>query len=281
MRGEFLDLSGARVYYYAAGTRGAGVPVVLIHGFPTSGHLWGEVVPLVPAGHRVVVLDLLGFGRSDPPRDADVSIGGHACRVIELLDVLGIKRACIVGHDMGGGVAQSVAVQHPDRVSHLALVSSVAFDGWPTRAAKLARATLPLTRHLPAEILLSVARRRLLRGYTDKERGTRSLEMYLRPFASADGRRAWVRHLRALDRAESVALSSRLAEIQAPTSIVWGERDPFLPAVLGERLHQRIGGSRIDCIAGARHFTPEEAPRAIADAIAALLEHSAAGMQPA
>jgi len=67
MRGEFLDLSGARLYYYAAGTRGAGVPVVFIHGFPTSSHLWNDVVPLMPQGHRLVVLDLLGFGRSDRP----------------------------------------------------------------------------------------------------------------------------------------------------------------------------------------------------------------------
>ena len=50
MRGEFLDLSGARLYYYAAGTRGVGVPVVFVHGFPTSSHLWSEVVPLMPNG---------------------------------------------------------------------------------------------------------------------------------------------------------------------------------------------------------------------------------------
>ena len=49
MRGEFLDLGGARLYYYAAGTRGAGDPVVFLHGFPTSSHLWRDVVPLVPA----------------------------------------------------------------------------------------------------------------------------------------------------------------------------------------------------------------------------------------
>ena len=73
MRGEFIDVNGARLYYYAAGSRGVGEPVVFLHGFPTSSHLWTEVVPLVPKGHRVVVVDLLGYGRSDRPagRDSD------------------------------------------------------------------------------------------------------------------------------------------------------------------------------------------------------------------
>src|SRR5579872_3541102 len=110
MRGEFLDLSGARIYYYAAGTRGAGEPVVFLHGFPTSGHLWAEVVPLMPAGHRVVVIDLLGYGRSDRPLDRAVDVAGHAGRVIELLDELRIDSACIVGHGIGGGIAQALAV---------------------------------------------------------------------------------------------------------------------------------------------------------------------------
>src|ERR1700759_690888 len=94
MRGEFLDLSGARLYYYAAGTRGAGVPVVFLHGFATSGHLWADVVPLIPAGQRLVVLDLLGYGRSDRPETRDVDVRSHAERVIELMDELRIQRAC-------------------------------------------------------------------------------------------------------------------------------------------------------------------------------------------
>src|SRR3954467_437852 len=131
MRGEFLDLSGARLYYYAAGTRGAGVPVVFIHGFPTSSHLWNDVVPLMPQGHRLVVLDLLGFGRSDRPLTRAVDARAHAQRLIEVFDELQINRACVVGHGFGGGVAQALAIDHADRVSHLGLVDSAAFAHWP------------------------------------------------------------------------------------------------------------------------------------------------------
>ncbi|HKO17105.1 MAG TPA: alpha/beta hydrolase [Gemmatimonadaceae bacterium] len=271
MRGEFVDLAGARLYYYAAGTRGAGEPVVLLHGFPTSSHLWTEVVPLVPPGHRVVVVDLLGYGRSDRPEARPVGIRTHAQRVIELFDQLGINYACVVGHDIGGGIAQCLAVRHPQRVSRLCLVDSVAFDAWPTRDVKLARAMLPLTRHLPTTWLLSILRSDLLRGYVDHERGARSIELYVRPFASPEGRDAFMQHLLALNSADTIALAPRLKDIVAPTAIVWGEHDPFLPLSLGRRLQRAIPGATLQVVPGARHFTPEDAPRRIAEALAELL----------
>jgi pimeloyl-ACP methyl ester carboxylesterase len=90
VRGEFVDLDGARLYYYAAGSRGAGEPVVFVHGFATSSHLWSDVVSLMPAGHRLIVLDLLGYGRSDPPAARALTLRAHAERVVALLDVLGV-----------------------------------------------------------------------------------------------------------------------------------------------------------------------------------------------
>src|SRR5688500_13429012 len=109
MRGEFLDVNVVRRYYYAAGSRGAGEPIVLLHGFPASGHLWNRVVPLAPSGHRLLVLALLGYGRSDPAHSAGIDRRAHADRLVSVLDLLGINFACLVGHDLGGGIAQCVA----------------------------------------------------------------------------------------------------------------------------------------------------------------------------
>jgi pimeloyl-ACP methyl ester carboxylesterase len=271
MRGEFLDIGGVRLYHYAAGSRGAGEPILLLHGFPTSGHLWKEVVPLLPAGHRVVVLDLLGFGRSDPPNSGGVDIRSHADRVIAVLDHLGINFACVVGHDVGGGIAQSAAVRFPHRVSRLMLVDSVAFGGWPARAVKLVRAMLPLTRHLPPSWILSAVRTDLLRGYVDPDRGSREIDLYLRPFGDADGRDALMAHLLALDCSETKALAPRLKDIVSPTAIVWGEHDPFLSANLGEQLRAAIPGATLEVVPDARHFLPEEAPHQVAETIAKLL----------
>jgi pimeloyl-ACP methyl ester carboxylesterase len=271
MRGEFLDLSGARLYYYAAGTRGSGNPVVFLHGFPTSGHLWSDVVPLMPNGHRIVVVDLLGYGRSDRPLKRAVDIRAHAVRVVALLDQLRIERACLVGHGLGGGIAQSVAIRHAARVSHLCLVNSVAFDRWPTIEGRLARASLPLTRFLPPEVFLAILRRDLRRGYGDPARAEHSLDHYLRPFTGLDGRDALLAHIRALTTDETRALGEQLSEIRSPTSLVWGQHDRTTPLWVGKRLQQSIPGATLDVVPGVRHFTPEEAPRQIADAIARLL----------
>jgi pimeloyl-ACP methyl ester carboxylesterase len=271
VRGEFIDVGGARLYYYAAGTRGEGEPIVFVHGFPTSSHLWTEVVRFAPAGHRLVVVDLLGFGRSDRPAGRDVSVRGHAERMVGLLDELGINYACIVGHDVGGGVAQAMAVRWPQRVSRLCLVNSVAFDEWPAREVKMARAMIPLTRHLPPTWLLSIVRNDLCRGYTDADRCSHSVERYVKTFASQDGRDALMAHLSALDSADTMALEPRLHDLVHPTAIVWGAHDPFLPVSLGERLRDAIPGATLEIIQEARHFTPEEAPERVARSIAELL----------
>ena len=271
MRGEFVDVRGARLYYYAAGTRGAGEPVVFLHGFPTSGHLWSDVVAQMPAGHRLVVVDLLGFGRSDPPGDRPLTLRAHAERIVGLLDALGIASACIVGHDLGGGVAQSLALHWPARVTRLALVDSVAFDGWPTRDVRLARLLMPLLRYLPTSWLLPIVRADLERGYYDAVHATHSIDKYQRPFNSNEGRRVFLDHVAALDARETVLLGSRLEDIGVPTAVICGSHDPFLPMSLARRLAGQIPGATIDVLSGARHFTPEEEPREVAGILSDLL----------
>ena len=268
MRGEFVEVSGARLYYYAAGSRGKGDPVIFIHGFPTSSHLWRDVVPLVPAGHRMVVLDLLGYGRSDRPGTHELSITAHGGRVLALMDALRIRRAALVGHDLGGGIAQQLAVDHPERVSRIALISSVGFDAWPPRELKLAQSALSFARRMPAKPLLSALRRALKGAYEDADHGARSVEMYLRPFESPGGREALIAHVVALDPEETVALAPRLAQLGLPVSVIWGAEDPFIPLALGRQLQQAIPRATLDVIEGVRHFPPETAPGAVGRVLA-------------
>lgn len=274
MRGEFVDFAGARLYYYAAGTRGSGEPIVLVHGFPTSGHLWSDLVPHLPSGHRVIVLDLLGYGRSDRPRAAPVHIGGHADRLAGLLDGLGIDIACVVGHQMGGAIALAMALRHPQRVSRIGLISCAAFDAWPSRHVRVLRALLPLTRHVPPEWLLSMLRADLLRGYRNDAIGAHSVERYVRPFAEREGREALLHHLAQLDPADTASLTPRLKEVVQPTAVVWGRHDPFLPVRIGSRLHRAIPGSTLAVVEDGCHFIPEEAPQQVARVITDLCERS-------
>jgi pimeloyl-ACP methyl ester carboxylesterase len=131
---------------------------------------------------------------------------------------------------------------------------------------------LPLTRHLPATWLLSILRTDLMRGYTTSDRGAHSVEMYVRPFSTPDGRDSLVEHMLSLDSAETKAIEPRLKDIVAPTAILWGAEDPFLPVAIGRRLQNEIPGSTLAVVPDARHFTPEEAPEKVGDVLTELLQ---------
>jgi len=271
MRGEFLDLDGCRLYYYAAGTRGAGEPVLFLHGFPASSHLWGDVVRYMPAGHRLIVLDQLGYGRSDRPAGAGaVAVAAHARRALAVLDALNVPEACLVGHDLGGAVAQWLAVHAPSRVTRLALVNSVGFDAWPRWKTRVARACAGIARLLPAPLLAGEAYAALVPGFTDPDEGRRALDVFLRPFAQAAGRDALLAHLSAQRPSDTSTLD--LGAIRAPTAVVHGAHDPFVPVAVAHRLHRAISGSTLDVIADARHFAPLDTPDRVAAVVEGLLK---------
>lgn len=269
MRGEFLDLSGHRLYYYAAGTRGAGEPVLFLHGFPTSSHLWSDVVRFMPEGHRLIVLDQLGYGRSDRPNGAAVSVSAHACRALAVLDALQVPCACLVGHDLGGAVAQWIAVHAPERVTRLALVNSVGLDAWPRWRTRVARSLGAVARRLPAPLLAGEAYTSLLRGFADRDEGRHALDQFLRPFAQPAGGEALLAHLAAQRSEETAALA--LASVRAPTAIMHDARDPFVPVSLSRRLQAAIPGATLDVTRHGSHFLPLDAPNDVADVVAALL----------
>lgn len=278
VRGEFVDLGVTRLYYYAAGTRGAGEPVVFLHGFPASSHLWHGVVREMPAGHRLVVADLLGYGKSDRPGLSSLTAAAHADRVRLLMDALGIRAACVVGHGSGGAVAQSLALDFPSRVTRLCLIDSTAFGDWPRGAARLARlaaAFTPAARAVGAPLLAGLVHGSLLKGFADEAAGRRALDNYLRAFTMRLGTDALVRQLRVLHDPTVAGIGERLKDLALPVSIVWGERDPWLGVRVGQRLRDTIPGATLEVVPDARHFLPEDAPLRVARAVGALLERQA------
>src|SRR5882724_554784 len=115
-----IELHGHRVIYRIAGT---GPPVVLIHGMINSSRHWEEVALRLAHTHTVIAPDLIGHGDSATPR-GDYSLGAHAASIRDLLAAMGIGRATIVGHSLGGGVAMQFFYQFPQRTERLALISS-------------------------------------------------------------------------------------------------------------------------------------------------------------
>jgi pimeloyl-ACP methyl ester carboxylesterase len=127
---QFTHVGQARVAYRDEGT---GPPVVLLHGCPFSSPVWRNVLPaLTAAGHRVRAPDLLGLGDTETPLGADWSLSAQAATIVGWLDVLGLDRVSLVGHDHGGAVAQLLAAQCPERFDRLVLCNVEAYDNWPS-----------------------------------------------------------------------------------------------------------------------------------------------------
>jgi haloalkane dehalogenase len=110
---------------------GDGAPVVMWHGEPTWGFLWRHVLPPVrDAGHRVVLPDLVGFGRSDKPMELGwYSYDRHVAMAATLLEDLDLRDATFVVHDWGGPIGLRFAVQHPDRVARIVVLDTGLFTG--------------------------------------------------------------------------------------------------------------------------------------------------------
>lgn len=282
MRGEFVDLSGSRVYCYAFGSRGAGEPIVLVHGAFTSSHLWQDLLPRLPKGHRVLVLDLLGHGRSDPPRGASMTVASHAERVGQLLDVMGVSIASLVGHDMGAAIAACVAHRLPSRIARVALVNPTLLAGAPDDAVingRISRLTslLPIWRRLSPGWLASALHSALLPAYAHRDIGARTLDLYLKTFRSREGRDAACAQLRALrdSRADTVA-ALQPGAIACPVTCAYGTLDPWLSGSRVERLTaslDRATGHRLvlERLPGVAHVAPEEAPDRLGTLVAELL----------
>lgn len=271
MRGEFIDVGEHRLYYYAAGTRGQGEPIILIHGFPTSSHLWERLVPLLPDGRRIVVPDLLGFGRSDLGERANVGVRGHADRLVALMDELGIRRAALVGHHMGAVIAADVASRHGERVTHLVLLHPLGGDVTFTGTFAVFRAFLPLVRLLPAPFLRGAVRREVSHWFADEGRARPSVDQYLAVLFKPPRWKALLRQLSALDPADVSQCTSALSSVRCPIAIVAGDHDPAVPRVALDRLRASAPGASLDMLRDSRHFSPEESPEQVAEIVGRLL----------
>ncbi len=131
MQRRTAEIHGEAVAWHE---QGSVVPVVLIHGIPTGPALWRRVVPLVE-GARCLAFEMAGYADSmGADADRDISVAAQAARIWPWLDALGIERAVLVGHDLGGGVAQIAAVRHRDRCAGLVLTNAMATTPGRSRA---------------------------------------------------------------------------------------------------------------------------------------------------
>jgi pimeloyl-ACP methyl ester carboxylesterase len=266
-----IELHGHRVIYRIAGS---GPPVVLIHGMVNSSRHWERVALELADAYTVIAPDLIGHGDSATPR-GDYSLGAHAASIRDLLAAIGVDRATIVGHSLGGGVAMQFFYQFPQRVERLALVSSggLGRDVSPLlRSAALpgASALLSLAAHRHVLSALMDAGTRLRRRGSSRGVYLQAIARALRPLERASARQAFLQTLRSVIdvRGQRVSATDRLYLLNSmPTLIVWGERDNTIPLAHGRDMHHAVPGSRFETLPRAAHFPNLEDP----DGLAAVL----------
>jgi haloalkane dehalogenase len=240
---------------------GDGAPVVMWHGEPTWSFLWRHVAaPVLEAGHRIVLPDLPGFGRSDKPMDEDwYSYDRHAAVATTLIEDLDLRDATFVVHDWGGPIGLRLAVEHPDRVKRLVILDTGLFTGrqrmtddWMTFKAFVER-----TEDLPISLLV--------RRGCHRDPGDEIAAAYDAPFpsvAAKAGARAFPAILPLSPEDPGADAGARvlaaLREDRRPTLMLWGEHDPVLPFSVGERFAAAIGREPPRRIEGAGHFLQED-----------------------
>lgn len=255
--------------------RGSGPAIVLLHGFGGSTFSWRLVIDALAKDHRVVAFDFPGFGFSDRSLDLDYGHEAQARRVIAVLDHLGIDRATLIGHSMGGGIAQRVAAEYPERVQALVLVASVnAAEPVPQRGSPppFAAKLVALSRRMP-KLWLMGGKMGLQRTVADPAVVDPAMvEGYMAPLLVPGTVEAV---FSMAERVKDEALVD-LSKISVPTLILAGADDKIVPAATGEALAAGIAGSTLVTVPAAAHMIPEEQPAAFLEEVAKFLTPVAA-----
>lgn len=246
--------------------QGEGLPVVLVHGIPTGPALWRHVTPHL-TDVRVLAVEMVGYAASIPPgRTHPIGVADQAGHLLNLLDDLDIDRAVLVGHDLGGGVVQIAAVRQPDRCAGLVVTNGIAYDSWPVPSVKALAAASPIVSRLPDVLVKPVIATLMARGHDDAATARESLAVHWAHYAAHDGAAALARQARSLDVTDTLAVADRLPDLDVPAAVVWGAADQFQKVEYGRRLAEDLG-TALRRIEGGRHFTPEDHPDDVSDAI--------------
>lgn len=277
MKTNTLMLHGRPVTYLEAGQ---GPVVLLIHGMAGNFENWQSVIEPLARHHTVIAPDLPGHGGS-APGGGDYSLGSLAAGLRDLLVALGHKRATLVGHSLGGGIAMQFSYQFPEATERLVLVSSGGLG--PEVSPILRAAALP-----GADLFIATTAGASQRVGGVLGRGLGAIG--LRPnadvaevargytsLADPDRRAAFLATLRSVigTGGQRISAGDRLyLAVGVPVLIIWGARDPIIPASHAEAAHEAIPGSRLEVFEDVGHLPQLEAPARFVAVLEQFLEET-------
>ena len=238
-----------------------------------SSQTWRSVIRPLSRKYRVIAPDLLGHGMSAKPR-SDYSLGAFAVLLRDLLDELGVARATVVGHSLGGGVAMQFVYQHPDYCERLVLIGSGGLGpdvGWTLRLLSAPGAELIMPIIAPQPVLTAGEKVRswFAKMGIESPRGGEIWNAYS-SFSDAETRQAFLRTLRSVVdyRGQAVSALNRLnVRADIPIMAIWGERDAIIPVQHAYAALEARPDARLEVMAGVGHFPQVERPTEVVDLI--------------
>lgn len=249
----YTNVEETRVRYYDSG--GDKPPVVLIHGFASALDAWTAVMPRLEDDHRVIALDLRGFGWTDRP-ETDYSPAAQAELVFGLLDELDVERTALVAHSWGSSVALRMALEQPDRIERIALYDAWVYEEQLPVAFRWSRA--PVVGELIFGLFYNERPGdKMELAFHDPTILTHEFVQEVEHALDRPGTRAAA--LAAVRGQHYEEIQKRYGEIEQPVLLMWGEQDVVTTPDIGHRLHAQLPNSTLHMFSQCGHFPMIEA----------------------
>ena len=242
--------------------------LVLLHGFGASLQTWDAWAFELEKDRRVLRFDVPGFGLSGPAANNDYSDAADVARLLALLDQLGLQQVALGGHSMGGRIAWNFAAAHPERVSHLILVSPDGFPD-PNSTSENTYKVSPFLGLMKYSLPTWALKMGVAPAYGDESLLTPQVMRRYHDMMRAPGVRA-----AAMERMRQSRNTNPLPLLQSlkmPVLLVWGEKDAFIPISNAQDYLKAIPQATLVSVPHAGHVVHEEAPMASVQAVQAFL----------
>ena len=256
--------------------KGQGRPILLLHGFATSSFTWQAIEPELAKSHRVIAVDLRGFGASDKPLDDHYSVFDQADAIEAFIEQENLKDLTIVGHSFGGGITLALALrateQGHSRIRNIVLIDSIAYKQPIPIFFKILQ--IPVLGEVsmtlvPPEVQ---AAQGLRLAYYDRDKITASaVAEYANALYSPASKHALIKTVEQIIPANIEEIASKYRTIKLPTLVLWCKDDKVVPAIFGRRLRADIAPSELVVFDHCGHMPQEEKPEDTARAIEAFL----------
>ena len=248
-------------------------PILLLHGFPTSSHLYRNILPELAKTHRAIALDLPGYGLSDKPLDVTYDYDFFTDVLNDFLDALGIKETNLAVHDLGGPVGLYWAIQNPGRVPKLIILNTLVYPetSWAVKLFLIAMKTPGLRDFLVSPKGLVGA---MQFGVANKARLNREvLTPYTAPFQTLAARKALIKAGSGLGIRGLAKIARELPGYHTSIRLIYGEKDRILPDVAKTmaRLKHDHPEAELTALPNCGHFLQEDDPNQVAKLIAEFL----------